>query len=460
MESWQIDIQFGNFVLDFTYISVLFIIATVLRRYVPFLQKFLVPNNVVAGFIGFLIAAININYFDGISSRMGTYVYHLLALTFIAVGLSQRKSDFSRAPVVTGILLVTVYLIQGIIGLLVTFGFYYTVMPDLFPSFGLLMPLSFGMGPGISYSIALNWENYGFEDGGITGLTISAVGFMIAYIPGILILKKGIRDGKAYFIKNGGEIGEELKKGLMKPDNHPIAGRMTTSVEAIEPFTFHLALVGLTYAFTMGFLKLFELLLIEVGAGSEVNTLWSFHFIFATIIAIVVRNIIDQSGLHYLVDSGVMTRTANLFMDFMVTASITAISFAVIAHYLFPILVMSTIAGFFTYYFIKWSTYKYFNNYYFERFISLFGDMTGTIQSALVLLRVLDPGFKSRAGIDLVYGSGIALFIGFPLLLLINAPVTFFDDVALGNWYVLFTMAAYLVLLLLLLGLLQRWKSD
>ena len=458
MDAWTLDITFGDFITDFVFLSVLFLIATLLRRYVPFLQHFLVPNNVVAGILGFIFASIiSIPFFEDISSRMGTYVYHLLALTFIAVGLSQHKQNFGKAPALTGITLVAVYMIQGLIGLGITFGLIYTIMPDLFPSFGLLMPLSFGMGPGISYSIAMNWEQYGFTDGAITGLTISAVGFIIAYVPGIIILRRGIRKGLANFIDKDADVSEELKKGIItRKSRKPIAGHLTTSVEAIEPLTLHLSFIGLSYAITYLILKLVELLLFSVGAGTEISTIWSFHFIFATVAAILLRNVIDNTNISHLVDSGLMTRLANFFMDFMVAASITAISFAVIQHYIVPILIMSVVAATATYFFIKWATYKFFSDYYFERFVSLFGDMTGTIQSSLVLLRVLDPSFKSRAGIDLVYGSGFALFIGFPLLLLINAPMNFFDDLIIGNWYVMLSLFLYLILLILALSVIGK----
>ncbi|MCH8494868.1 MAG: hypothetical protein LAT57_04455, partial [Balneolales bacterium] len=89
-----------------------------------------------------------------------------------------------------------------------------------------------------------------------------------------------------------------------------------------------------------------------------------------------------------------------------------------------------------------------FENYQLERKSAIFGNMTGTMQSALVLLRVLDPHHKSTVSQELVYGSGIALVLGFPLLLLINAPVHYFSDIQTGFWYVGFALSVYLLLLL------------
>lgn len=456
MELWTLDIPIGTLLLDFTFLSVLFVISTWIRRYVPIVQHYLVPNNIVAGFLGLAIASLGFVYFDDVSDRMGAYVYHLLALTFIAVALSHRKLSIDRAPINTGFMIVSIYLIQGILGMFVTFGLIYTIFPELFPGFGMLTPLAFGMGPGISYSIASAWEQAGFVDGGVTGLTLSAVGFLIAYIPGIIIMRRAIRQGKSSFIKDNLDVGEDLERGILDPDNRPSAGSMTTATEAIEPVTFHLSMVGLVYALTYGFMILLENFMVFVGASAEIHTLWSFHFIFATIVAILARNVIDRIGLGYLIDEQLMTRNANVFVDFMIASSITAISFGVVIYYAVPIVILSLVAAVSTYLFTKWASYRYFKKYKFERFISIFGDTTGTIQSALVLLRVLDPKFKSKAGIDLVYGSGIALLIGFPLLILINAPINFFDDLAAGYWYVTLAMIGYLVMLLVALRLINR----
>jgi ESS family glutamate:Na+ symporter len=73
--------------------------------------------------------------------------------------------------------------------------------------------------------------------------------------------------------------------------------------------------------------------------------------------------------------------------------------------------------------------------------------MTGTIQSGLVLLRVLDPKYDSPVSIDLVYASGFALVFGFPLLLLVNTPITFFGDILTGYIYSLAGMIAYALII-------------
>jgi ESS family glutamate:Na+ symporter len=460
MSAWLYELSFGTFMKDFAAIGVLLIVATILRRYVPFFQRFLVPNNIIAGFVGFFIANFHPPFIDFESERMGVYVYHLLSLTFIGAAMCKSRNMFSTGPMITGIGLVFYYLLQGILGLLITFFLIQTVTPDLFPAIGLLMPLAFGMGPGISYSIAQNWQEYGFTDGGVTGLTLAAVGFLIAYIGGILIIKLGIKKGLATYIKNSLEIDTDVKRGLLSKDNRPIAGNMTTALEAIEALTFHFALIGLAYSLTYGLLKLLSYVLTSLGAASEINTIWSFHFIFSAIIAISLRNILDRLNIGHLIDEGLMTRSANLFMDFMITASIIGISYRVVVEYALPIVVLSAAVGLMTYYIIKVTIPWMFKDHHFERFVSIFANATGTIQASLILLRILDPKAKSSAGMDLILGSGVALVFGFPLIALLNAPMNFFDNEIIGYYYVLLAMVVYALVLLFALKMFRKGSSS
>jgi ESS family glutamate:Na+ symporter len=55
-----------------------------------------------------------------------------------------------------------------------------------------------------------------------------------------------------------------------------------------------------------------------------------------------------------------------------------------------------------------------------------------------------------------VYGSGFSLLLGFPLLLLINAPVLYFSSVTEGFLLVTLVMAVYFVLLWIAWSYLSR----
>jgi ESS family glutamate:Na+ symporter len=64
-----------------------------------------------------------------------------------------------------------------------------------------------------------------------------------------------------------------------------------------------------------------------------------------------------------------------------------------------------------------------------------------------VLIRITDPEFKTPAAEDLAYGGGLALFLGFPLLILLNAPMNFWNNSLHGYWLTLLLMLVYLAIL-------------
>lgn len=447
MSSWTLDITAGEFFLDFAWMGLLLVAATWMRSRIKVLQDYLIPANLIAGALGLLLGANILGWIDLTSDRLGAYVYHLLALLFIALGLRAPKRKVGLSSIKFGLIFIFTYLIQAIIGLLIAFLLFYTILPDLFVGIGFLPPLAFGMNPGIAYSIGTNWEQYGFEHGGIVGLTFSAAGFLVAYTAGIALVRRGIRQGKAAYHEAGTELSGDVKKGIPATPEANTREKITTSSENIESFSFHTGLIGGTFILTYGMVHLMALGLIRVGAEQEVTTLWSFHFIFAAIIALLVRKVLDQTAASRLIDDTTMTRCSNLFMDFMIVASVAAISLVVVAHYWIPLLTISVAVAFATWFLISYLTHDAFREFAFERFAAIFGNMNGTLQSALVLLRIVDSGMKSPASYNLVYGSGLALVFGFPLLLLINAPVHYFSDLIQGFWVVLFALIAYLMLL-------------
>ncbi len=460
MRFWTFDTTIGNFFLDFAWLGVLLIIAMYLRTTVPLFRRYLIPANLIAGAIGLTVGANGLGLIDLTTDRMGAYVYHFLALLFIALALRTPQKKVGLSSVKTGMLFLMTYLVQGIIGLLIALLLVYTIMPELFVGIGFLPPLAFGMNPGIAFSIGESWEPFGFESGGIVGLTFSAFGFLAAYTTGLWAVRRGINQNEATFLKAGEDFPEDLKSGFVSEQSPQQPGKLTTTSEALESLSFHLGLVGIVYVATYGLLKLFEAGLFAIGADNEVHTLWSFHFIFAAIVALFGRKVIDATRISFAVDDVTMTRISNFFMDFMIVASVTAISLVVVVQYWLPLLLISIMVVLATWWFTRRFCYSAFSSYKLERFTAVYGNMTGTLQSGLILLRILDSGMKTPVSFNLVYGSGLALILGFPLLLLINAPVHYFADVITGFWMVLGAMIIYLLLLYIAWKVLEQKNSS
>jgi ESS family glutamate:Na+ symporter len=450
---WTMDITVGEFFLDFAFLGVLLFVAAIIRHRVLLFQKYLIPSNLIAGIIGLLVAILPNSDVFLETSRLGAYVYHLLALLFISFGLRSVRSDTGLTSFKFGLIFIVVYLIQALIGLSLAMLLIYTIMPDLFAGIGLLVPLSFGMNPGISFSIGSSWEAYGFTDGGTVGLAFAAMGFLVAYTGGMIMLKRGVLNGKSSYLSLD-TIDNSINQTPLNSEKQ--AGRITTFSGNIESLSLHWALIGATYTLTWLLLTGLSSAMTYAGLSHEIPTLWSFHFIFAAISALLVRRLIDFVRLSHWIDDVTMTRTGNLFMDFMVVASVAAITLAVLKAYLIPLLLLGSVAALVTWWVIAKATKDLFTGDHLERNLSIFGNLTGTMQSALVLLRVADPDHKSSISQELVYGSGIALILGFPLLLIINAPVLYFNNELSGYWIVGLIILVYLSMLILVWNYLKK----
>ncbi|MCH7939575.1 MAG: hypothetical protein IID13_07505, partial [Candidatus Marinimicrobia bacterium] len=168
--------------------------------------------------------------------------------------------------------------------LLVALLLIHPLMPVLFAGIGLLVPLGFGMGPGLAYSIGHSWEKFGFEGGGVVGLTLAAIGFLIAYFVGIPLIQRVIRNRETTLIKGMEDIDEAVRRGVLKePPPYRSAGRLTIASEAMEPMAFQMGLIGTlylaNYAFAFGLTRLMRGTVLE--RIDLPHIIWSFHFVWA-----------------------------------------------------------------------------------------------------------------------------------------------------------------------------------
>ena len=447
MKFWQMELTLVEFIFDFMYMSTFILIGTAARRYIKFFQKFLIPNNLIGGLLALIFSTQVLGWIDLPTERLTAYIYHLLALTFIALGLRQQKTEWGKGPVSKSFAGLTIICLQATIGILIAFALFYTIKPDLFLGVGLLLPLGFAMGPGLAASMGGSWEQYGFEGGSTVGVTFAAIGFLYAYFAGMTIINWGIKTRKSALIKSTDHITVDMLTGVYKSKKPPVAGHLPLSTEAIEPMAFHLGLIGFVYLLTYGFLKLVSIPLANANLHDFVDIFWSFHFVFGLIIAIIIRKLIDISGRSYVIDKGLMTRGMGVFLDYLIVGAIAAISIKIIGMYWEALLIMSLVAGPVTFGTLYWICWRAFDNFHFERFVELFGEFTGTTNSGLILLRVLDPEFETPVAEDAVYGSGLSLFIGLPLLFSLGIPMQFFNNSVKGYWITLGIIVVYWIIL-------------
>ena len=357
------------------------------------------------------------------ADHMGTIIYHLMSIGFIALALKDRNTTKNKDIVNTGIIIVNGYVLQGILGFGLSVLMAYTILPDLFPVFGMLLPLGYGQGAGQAYSMGRQWESLGFSNGGNIGLTIAALGLLWACIGGIPLMNYMIKVKKikpSYSLTNSQEDTVQVE----------VVKEHVGETESVDGFTIQLFTIGIIYLAT--YLTLLGLTEVLKNFGTFGNTLstmlWGFSFIIAALFAILFRFILDVLKKKKVIkreytSNFLLERISGGAFDIMITASIAAISITILKQYLLPTMVISTLGGIATILYVIFLGKRMYKNDVLENTLGLYGNLTGVVSTGLALVKEIDPKLESSAGRNLVLGSGAGLFVGFPLMLLLNVPV-------------------------------------
>ncbi len=448
--------------IDLGIISAALLLATFLRAKIVFLQRFLIPNALTAGFI--LLPLYNYVFpLIGVTSEsLGDLAYHLLAIAFVAVALRSSPTGTARKgkrrfALAIGIL--SQYAVQTFVGLVLTFVLMSTIFPELYEPFGFLLPLGFVLGPGQALAIGRGWSAFGIEGAGSVGLTFAALGFILASFGGVYLINYGLRKGWVTREQLSTMRTKTVATGIVPRNVQKQTGtRLTTETEAIDSMTFNAAIVLVVYLVAYLFLRLLNyvlpLLAGDAGAELAVN-LWGIHFIFAAIFGLLAKQIIQTLGVSHVVDNGTLARLSGWGVDFMVASAIGAISLVVVQQYIGPILVLAGVGALFAFITLPWIASRLYEDHHFHRMILLFGVSTGTLTTGLALLRVIDPEFETPVATDYAYASGMVFVFAIPLILSINLPVRsfvtgdsvyFWIAVAVSAAYILFVFISYLLL--------------
>ena len=405
-------------------IALLVLISNILRLKVPLIKKTLMPTSVLAGFLllGFKytgILEINADILDALT-------YHGIALGFIAMSLRVTKNDFSqgggvRTAINSGAMIVSSYMIQGVVGLLISIGLAYTFKPDMFKAAGILLPMGFGQGPGQANNIGSSYEALGFAGGKSYALAIAATGFLVACIIGVIYLNIQARRGK-FERKNAEELS-----GSVTLDTFQDEGEMPIS-QSIDRLSIQVALIVLVYVFTFFVLWAITSLLAKFAPGVA-NALspifWGFNFIFGSLFAVLTQKVLTRFRKIRLMrmqyqNNYLLSRISGLFFDVMIICGIASIDFEDLHGLWIPFALTAILGGIATFLHLKFFCKRIYKGYEEEGFLSMFGMMTGTISSGILLVREIDPDFKTPAANNLVSGSGVAIAFGAPMLILIS----------------------------------------
>ena len=400
------------------------LVGNVLKKSMSFLQNSLIPTSVVGGIILLIVAAIykaitgDVMFDTAIFGENGTanlemITYHTLALGFIASSFKTTGSKLTkqRAGEIfdTGVTTVSTYLLQGIFGLGITI-IAALAISGFFSAAGVLLPFGYGQGTGQAMNYGTIYENdFGFVGGKSFGLTIAALGFLSASIGGVIHLNISKKRGK--LVLSNRTDGSTHTEEIDPANEIPLQ-------ESMDKMTVQIALIMVAYVAAY---------FIMLGLGSLLpgmkSVIYGFNFLIGVLTATLIKLLMNFLRKKNIIkkkytNNFLMTRASNFFFDIMVVAGVAAIRLDILENYWGIILILGAVGAFITYIYTRLISKALFHDYSEEQFLMMYGMLTGTASTGVILLREIDGDFKTPASDNLVYQNFPAIVFGFPMMLL------------------------------------------
>lgn len=399
------------------------LLANIIKKNIPFMQESLIPSSVLGGALllilsGIIKAITGAGLFEAAVFGGKAYAtlemltYHTLALGFIASTFksSDQKLSKKRATEIfnTGVNTVSTYLLQAVVGFSITIIASF-IIKDFFKAAGILVPFGYGQGTGQAMNYGNIYEtDYGFGGGKSFGLTIAALGFLSASIGGVIHLN---------ILKHKGLLKKTSKKNQLNTEKIEAENEIPMQ-ESMDKMTVQIALIAVAYILSY-------LMMVFLGTllPSMRSVIFGFNFLLGVLAASLVKAVlnllkkINWRKKEYTNDF-LMTRASNFFFDLMVVAGIAAIRVDVLEKYWGIMLILGVVGLIITYAYNYLTAKLLFPQYAQEQFLTMYGMLTGTASTGIILLREIDGDFKTPAADNMVYQNFPAIVFGFPIMLL------------------------------------------
>ena len=417
--------QAWNWLIQFCILATALLVGNVLRTKIPFLNKSLLPSALLGGLLLLVFKAFP--SCKGLINKpvMEIITYHTLGLGFVALALKNNKIESKSTPmkvIETGALTASTYVIQGIVGLIVSILFFY-LGGKLFYAAGLLLPMGYGQGPGQALNFGKIFTGWADKQGILFpgadfGLSIAATGFIVGSVVGVIYMnilrRKGALSRKKLAEAQVNKLEDYESKGEI-PD-----------AESIDKLSVQICMVLFVYFLVFLFTNWIQGMdLGNFGTNTLKPMLWGFNFLIGTLFGILFKWILSRFKKAKLmsreyINNYMLNRISGFCFDVMIVAGTAAISFDNFGTFVLPFVIICTLGAAATFIYVLVISKHLYPNYKYEGFFSMFGMLTGTASNGMILLREIDPKFETPAANNLVLQTLSAIVLGFPVLLLVG----------------------------------------
>jgi ESS family glutamate:Na+ symporter len=232
-------------------------------------------------------------------------------------------------------------------------------------------------------------------------------GLIFGVTGGIFLINLASRRGETVLLSSPDRLPQEVLMGLVKEESQrKSVGASVTSPDVLDPVSYTFALIAVPSLLGIGLARMIETvpslaMLRSVGA-----------FAWALLFSAILWLTVVKLGYGWILDVQTKNRVAGVLVDFLIVAALVSMPIRELAGYTLPItvlLLVGVVGGVAMFYAGKWTL----PDHWVERSVMTFGQCTGVAATGLLLLRVVDPDFKTPA----VSAWGLSYAIMFPIAL-------------------------------------------
>lgn len=397
-------------------VGILLLIGKWIRVSIPLFQKYFLPSSIIGGFIalilgpeilGKLIRSFQVEttlqgiFPEGVHNIWSTFPSLLISVIFATLFLGKKLPHIKDIWHIAGPQISfgqSVAWGQYVFGLLLTLA----VLTPFFginPMAGALIEIGFEGGHGTSAGLATTFKELGFGAGADIAIGLATVGVVSGVVLGIILINWAIRKNKTTILKDPNNLPEHELRGIIEPEERPIAGKMTTKPESIEPLALHISVIGIAILIGKGLLEgLIYLERVTWGAWSDTEIMTYVPlFPLAMVGGVILQKILEKTDTIELVDRKMILRVQGLALDFLIVTAIATLSLTVIGEHFIPFLLLA-LTG------ILWNVTAFIfiaprmiPEDWVERGIGDFGQSMGMTAAGLMLIRIADSKGKTKA---------------------------------------------------------------
>ncbi|MCP3942273.1 MAG: sodium:glutamate symporter [Desulfobacteraceae bacterium] len=371
-------------------LSIFLLIGKSLRVRVKLFQRLFLPSSIIAGFVLLACGPFGLNLFPEWMIAYwrqipGVLINVVFASLFLGVALPKPKKlwDIGGPQLCYGMVAgMGQYFIAMLITVLVLGPLFGT--PDVF---SCIVEIGFSGGHGTAAGMGPVFEKIGFQAGSDLAQMAATVGIVSAVVFGIIMINIAIRKGYCVCLNEEKGIPTYKRIGLIPEQKRYSIATATVATEAIEPLTFHFAIIGI--AIFIGWIML-------QGIQAIHPILASFPlFPMAMIGGLLIQAISTPFNIDHYYDKDTFDRILGFSLDVLVISAIAGIRMDLFIQNLWPFVIIM-ITG------VSWMIFatlviapRMFPTNWFERGITEYGMQTGVTAMGLLLLRLVDPMYKT-----------------------------------------------------------------